>query len=195
MMTEYRPPIQQTIQLERHPFTSVAVYKNGTLQTGASLPTIDYQTGSVILATAPAANDLLLIRYAPVWFTDDEIERMMVVDTASENLVERVSGEFTFATLKTPLVYAISIDGVEQSTPTYDEIKNTFALETGSNPYYGGTVCNVYATAAYLFSIMASDPDRIRANYQGKISDIPSVQESFRKQSEQLFKLGGMTFD
>lgn len=191
-VVEYKPVVAQTFQADRHPFASLSVYANGTLLTGV---TSDAETGVVTLASAPAQGTILTVRYTPVWFTDAEIERMAVVEWADERLYEKESGVYTFATLKAPLVGEVTCDGAKITETGYDEDTNTFTLDTGRDMHYSGTVCNVYATAAYLYTVMASDPDRIRANYASHLNDIPMVTKSFREQSEQLFKLGGQHFD
>ena len=188
---EYKPVAAQTFQVERRPFINLSVYKNGTLTTGT---TSDPTTGIVTLSTPPVNTDILVCRYAPVWFTDSEIETMAVTEWADEALFEKASGKYTFSSLKAPMVYELTDENILIS-PTYDETFNEWAYTTGKSVRYEGTFCNVYATAAYLFTIMASDPDRIRANYAGKISDYTSVAASFREQSDRLFKLGGHHFD
>lgn len=188
---EYKPAVAQTFQVERRPFVNLTVYKNGVLTTGT---TSDPKSGLVTLASAPSNSDILLCRYAPVWFTDAEIETMAVTEWAEETLFEKVSGKYTFGFLKAPMVYDLTDEG-SQVSATYSEIDNEWAYSTGKTLRYEGTTCNVYATAAYLFTVMASDPDRIRANYAGRISDYTSVATSFREQSDRLFKLGGHHFD
>ena len=192
-MVEYKPSsVQQTFQVERHPFATLDVYQNGILLTGT---VSDAETGVVTLASAPAQGSILLVRYTPVWFTDEEIKRMAVIEWADERLYERESGIYAFAHFKAPLMGAVTIEGSEIDDTGYNATTNTYALPSGKQPHYVGTVCNVYATAAYLYTVMASDPDRIRANYASRINDIPMITKSFRDQSEQLFKLGGQHFD